>query len=69
MIMYLLGNEGSKEKGRRVRMLAGGAVRSTNLSKFIGFGILCDFNTTYEITENTILENNNNNERSQNMSS
>lgn len=37
-------------------MLAGGAVRSTNLSKFIGFGILCDFNTTYEITENTTLE-------------
>lgn len=36
-------------------MLAGGAVRSTNLSKFIGSGILCDFNTTYEITENTTL--------------
>lgn len=56
MIMYLLGSEGTKEKGRRMRVLAGGAVGSTNLSKFIGFGVLSDFNTAHEITENIILE-------------
>lgn len=39
-----------------MRVLAGGAFGSTNLSKFIGFGVLSDFNTTHEITENIILE-------------